>query len=95
MSQPVTSNPDLTQNTLSHFLDRFVYKNPKKTKTGEGAKTKGASAMQPAATGLDGLSVKIMRTEADGASMRINEDAFLRKREADIPVDQVCRHGLG
>jgi ribosome biogenesis protein MAK21 len=92
MSQPVTSNPDLTQNTLSHFLDRFVYKNPKKAKAGEGgAKTKGASAMQPAASGLDGQGVKIMKADADGASMRINEAAFLRRKESDVPVDQVSR----
>ncbi|KAF8634313.1 hypothetical protein AX15_000974, partial [Amanita polypyramis BW_CC] len=93
ISQPVTSNPELTENTLSHFLDRFVYKNPKKVGAGEGgAKTKGASAMQPAATGLDGLGVKIMKTEVDGASMRINEAEFLGKKESDIPVDQVFFH---
>jgi len=67
-----------------------VYKNPKKAKAGEsGAKTKGASAMQPAASALDGQGVKIMR---DSASMRINEGAFLRKKESDVPVDQVFFH---
>jgi ribosome biogenesis protein MAK21 len=71
-----------------------VYKNPKKAKAGEaGAKTKGASAMQPAASALDGQGVKIMRVDADGASMRINEGAFLRKKETDVPVDQVRREG--
>ncbi|KAM6499394.1 CBF/Mak21 family domain containing protein [Amanita muscaria] len=93
MSQPITANPDLTENTLSHFLDRFVYKNPKKSKAGEtGAKAKGSSAMQPAASGLDGLGVKIMKAEADGASMRIDEVSFLRKKESEIPVDQVFFH---
>lgn len=53
-------------------------------------KTKGASAMQPAASALDGQGIKIMRAEADGASIRVNEGAFLRKKESDVPVDQVC-----
>ena len=70
-----------------------MYKNPKKVKGGEGgAKTKGASAMQPAVSGLDGQGVKIMKADADGASMmRVNEAAFLRKKESDVPVDQVSR----
>ncbi len=69
-----------------------MYKNPKKVKAGEaGAKTKGASAMQPAASAFDGQGVKIMRVDADGASMRTNEAGFLRKKESDVPVDQVRR----
>ena len=69
-----------------------MYKNPKKAKAGEGgAKTKGASAMQPAVSGLDGQGVKIMKADADGASMRNNEAAFLRRKESDVPVDQVSR----
>ena len=47
--------------------------------------------MQPAASALDGQGVKIMRVDADGASMRNNEGAFLRKKESDVPVDQVRR----
>lgn len=70
-----------------------MYKNPKKAKAGEGggAKTKGASAMQPAASGLDGQGVKIMKADADGAFVGINEAAFLRRKESDVPVDQVSR----
>ena len=40
-NQPLPSSPDLSLHTLNHFLDRFVYKNPKKLKK------KGSSAMQP------------------------------------------------
>ncbi|EIW51269.1 CBF-domain-containing protein [Trametes versicolor FP-101664 SS1] len=39
-STPITSSPDLSQNTLSHFLDRFIYKNAKKPKP------KGSSAIR-------------------------------------------------
>lgn len=87
-SQPLTASADLSQNTLSHFLDRFVYKNPKKAKEGDaGAAGKGASAMQPAASAVDG--VKLLKGEVADATM-VNEAAFLRKKRQDVPVDQVC-----
>ncbi|KAG5650340.1 hypothetical protein H0H81_012561, partial [Sphagnurus paluster] len=95
-SQPLTASADLAQNTLSHFLDRFVYKNPKKAKAqadgeGEGVavsgKAKGASAMQPAASGLDGSGVKLRKGEVEDATL-MNEEGFVRMREGDVPVDQ-------
>ncbi|KAI0083481.1 CBF/Mak21 family-domain-containing protein [Irpex rosettiformis] len=86
-AQPVTATPDLSLNTLSHFLDRFVYKNPKKPKT------KGASAMQPAATEIDGASgVKLVKGEAIGAEGPINDEKFWKRRETDIPVDELFFH---
>ncbi|KAJ7221697.1 CBF/Mak21 family-domain-containing protein [Mycena pura] len=94
--QPLTTNADLSLNTISHFLDRFVYKNPKQVKqqnanvvTGKG---KGSSAMQPAASGLEGGGVKLMKGEAGDAEGRVNESAFLRKKESDVPVDQLFFH---
>jgi Nucleic-acid-binding protein possibly involved in ribosomal biogenesis len=80
-----------------------VYKNPKKSKvnvngvgTGTGAgKAKGASAMQPAASGMDGVAVKLMKGETGDVEGRMNEDAFLRLRAEDVPVDQVCFCLLG
>jgi ribosome biogenesis protein MAK21 len=93
----LTASADLSQNTLSHFLDRFVYKNPKKLKAGENAnesstaKAKGASAMQPAASSLDGTGVKLMKGEVIGGDRGLmNEDGFLRKKVEDVPADQVC-----
>ena len=73
-------------NTLSHFLDRFVYKNPKK------AKSKGSSAMQPAASASDGTGVKLMKGEVSDVAGLMNEQAFLRRKAQDIPVDQVSKH---
>ncbi|KAF8966791.1 CBF/Mak21 family-domain-containing protein [Flammula alnicola] len=84
-SQPLTASADLSQNTLSHFLDRFVYKNPKKLKGGETA-GKGASAMQPAASAVEG--VKLMKGEVGNQSM-VNNVAFLNKKPQDVPVDQM------
>ncbi|KAG7452135.1 CBF-domain-containing protein [Guyanagaster necrorhizus] len=85
-SQPLTASADLSLNTLSHFLDRFVYKNPKKSTT-----TKGASAMQPAASGLDGTGVKLMKGDASG-NILVNDVAFMKMRIQDVPVDEVFFH---
>lgn len=87
-SQPLTAAADLSQNTLSHFLDRFVYKNPKKLKQDVG-KAKGASAMQPAASASDGTGVKLLKGEVEDA-MLMNDKGFLKKGIEDVPVDQVC-----
>lgn len=86
-SEPLTASADLSLNTLSHFLDRFVYKNPKKPSN---AKPKGASIMQPAAGASDGTGVKLMKGEIlGGAGVPVNEEKFWRRRVEDIPVDQV------
>lgn len=96
-AQPLTASADLSLNTISHFLDRFVYKNPKKVKPNANnanvviGKGKGASAMQPAASGLEGGGVKLMKGEMGDMEERVNEGVFLRKKESDVPVDQV-RH---
>ncbi|KAH9475490.1 Ribosome biogenesis protein NOC1 [Psilocybe cubensis] len=100
-SQPLTASADLSQNTLLHFLDRFVYKNPKKLGKDKGEEkegeevlgAKGASAMQPAASALDG--VKLMKGEAGRTAagmVMVNEAAFLKKRREDVPVDQLFFH---
>ncbi|KAG1727779.1 ribosome biogenesis protein [Suillus paluster] len=83
--QPITSSPDLSLNTLSHFLDRFVYKNPKKPKP------KGSSAMQPSASTNDGIGVKLLKGESSGGALP-NDEKFLHRRLQDIPVDEVFFH---
>ncbi|KAJ6500610.1 CBF/Mak21 family-domain-containing protein [Mycena sanguinolenta] len=98
LSQPLTASADLSLNTISHFLDRFVYKNPKKVKPNASnanvviGKGKGASAMQPAASGLEGGGVKLMKGEMGMLEERVNEGGFLRKKESDVPVDQLFFH---
>ena len=77
-----------------------MYKNPKKLKGGGGdeddqrgvlGKTKGGSAMQPAASGYEGGGVKLRKGEVrEVGGVRMNEESFLRKRVEDVPVDQVC-----
>ncbi|EIW77769.1 CBF-domain-containing protein [Coniophora puteana RWD-64-598 SS2] len=84
-AQPITSSADLSLNTLSHFLDRFVYKNPKKVKP------KGASFMQPAASANDKISVKLVKGEVDSGPM-VNDDKFWRRKIENVPVDEVFFH---
>jgi ribosome biogenesis protein MAK21 len=55
----VLEKPDLTLHSLSHFLDRFVYKNPRTKAT-----TKGGSIMQPLAGGdTSGLMFSVGASE--------------------------------
>ncbi|KAH8104675.1 CBF-domain-containing protein [Cristinia sonorae] len=86
-SIPITASADLSINTLSHFLDRFVFKNPKKPKA------KGASAMQPAATTADSASgVKLIKGEALGQGGPVNEESWWKRRVEDVPADEVFFH---
>jgi len=99
---PKSINYDPLQNhTLSRFLDRFVYKNPKKVSN----TYKGGSIMQPKKLIGDGLvsSMKkqnvILEQDDDenlGKKKRImmddyavNTQNFLKRDEKDIPVDEL------
>ncbi|KAJ2920556.1 hypothetical protein H1R20_g16538, partial [Candolleomyces eurysporus] len=91
-SQPLTASPDLSQNTLSHFLDRFVYKNAKKlagSKDGEDVKGKGGSAMQPAASAVEG--VKLVKGELGAKNeLRVNDPTLWRgRKERDVAADEI------
>ncbi|GMG40402.1 unnamed protein product [Ambrosiozyma monospora] len=78
------SKPDLGLFSLSHFLDRFVYKNFKKTAT-----TKGSSIMQP----LGGLQTGALLVRAtgvkDGQELPANTTDWISKKIEDIkPEDK-------
>ena len=96
LSQPLTSTPDLALNTLSHFLDRFVYKNPKK----QSSKQKGSSVMQPAAgDAISGGGVRLLKGEVgdglgsnSGGGVTVNDEKWWKRREEDVPIDQVFFH---
>ncbi|ORX82922.1 CBF-domain-containing protein [Anaeromyces robustus] len=99
---PKSINYDPLQNhTLSRFLDRFIYKNPKKVSN----TYKGGSIMQPRKLVGNGLvsSMKkqnvILEQDDDdnlGKKKRImmddyavNTQNFLKRDEKDIPVDEL------
>jgi len=96
LSKPLTSTPDLGLNTLSHFLDRFVYKNPKK----QGSKQKGSSAMQPAAgDAISGGGVRLIKGGVgeglgvnSGGGLTVNDEKWWKRRVEDVPIDQVFFH---
>jgi ribosome biogenesis protein MAK21 len=87
LSQPLTGSSDISLNTLVSFLDRFVYRNPKKT-----LQPKGASIMQPAAAGDTSGMVVNKKGARAAEGTYVNSEAFWRKKIADVPVDQVCFH---
>lgn len=71
-----------------HFLDRFVYRNAKKS-TG----TKGSSIMQPFAdhTGPD-QAVSLQRNAVGLNQVTVNSEEFWRKKVEDVPVDELFFH---
>ncbi|SPO25152.1 related to MAK21 - protein required for 60S ribosomal subunit biogenesis [Ustilago trichophora] len=81
----ISTNADLSLNTLSHFLDRFVYRNPKQKST-----LRGASAMQPMVQ--VGSGVTRSRTHALNEDEFFNTEAFWKKRADAIPADQLFFH---
>lgn len=87
MGQPLSGSPDISLNTLISFLDKFVYRNPKKS-----AAAKGASIMQPAAVTDHTGTVIRMRGPRTGEEAFVNSEAFWRKKVEDVPVDQLFFH---
>ncbi|KAK6595033.1 CBF/Mak21 family protein [Botrytis cinerea] len=78
--------PDLASHTLTHFLDRFVYRN---AKAAAGA-PKGSSLMQPLAGGASqGILVSNRGTKVQQS---VNSEAFWRKKAEDVAVDEVFFH---
>lgn len=88
--QNITTKADLELHTLSHFLDRFVYRNPKKTAQ------EAVSIMKPGSKGLDRSGMVLMRKGAlastHTAEAPLNNDAFAKKQEVEVPVDQIFFH---
>lgn len=85
--QRMPSKPDLASHSLTHFLDRYVYRNAKAS-TG---KPHGSSIMQPLAGGDTRgilLSNKAMLSEIQ----TVNSEAFWHKKTEDVAVDEVFFH---
>lgn len=81
------SKPDLGMHTLTHFLDRFVYRNAKATSS----QARGASIMQPLAGGdMRGM---VLSTRGTGkSSVPVNSDVFWKRKLEDVAVDEVFFH---
>ncbi|KAL2042872.1 hypothetical protein N7G274_004632 [Stereocaulon virgatum] len=86
---PMPPKPDLSLNTLIHFLDRFVYRNPKSTFA---SKTKGASIMQPLAGGDSSALLVSKYSEKERAGQPVNSEAFWRQGSEKVGADEVFFH---
>ena len=82
------SKPTLDQHTLIQFLDRFVYRNPKKHPN----KWHGASIMQPRAAG-DSRGQLLAPPQAGPAGKQpVNSTAFASLGAHDVSADEVFFH---
>ena len=84
---PMPPKPDLSLNTLIHFLDRFVYRNPKTTIV-----SKGASIMQPMASG-DSSALLVSAYSNKGRNRQpVNSEAFWKQESGKVGADEVFFH---
>ena len=83
---PMPSKPDLGMHTLSSFLDRFVYRNPKAAPP----TTHGSSIMQPLAGGA--TSGMVLNTRNKKATLPLNSDQFWRRKVEDVRPEEVFFH---
>jgi ribosome biogenesis protein MAK21 len=78
--------PDLHLHTLIHFLDRFVYKNPKLASSN----LRGSSIMQPMASN-DTQSVLISSTTTV-PGLPVNTDRFRNQKDDQVSAEDVFFH---
>lgn len=79
--------PDLTSHTLTHFLDRFVYRNAKAAASGP----RGSSIMQPLSGG-ESRSILLSNRSTQNGQHPVNTEAFWRKKVEDVAVDEIFFH---
>ena len=79
--------PDLSLNTLIHFLDRFVYRNPKATKP-----PRGASIMQPMAGGDSSALLVSASSDKSSIQQPVNSEAFWKQESEKVNADEVFFH---
>lgn len=86
---PMSGKPDMTLHTLTHFLDRFVYRTPKAN-----AGARGSSIMQPLAGGdTSGLLVTVGGVAGKGKQLEpVNSESFWRKKAEDVAAEDVFFH---
>ncbi|BDD54732.1 hypothetical protein MPDQ_003372 [Monascus purpureus] len=83
--ETMSGKPDMTLHTLTHFLDRFVYRAPKAS-----APVRGASLMQPLAGG--DTSDRLVATGKGGQQAPVNTEEFWRKKSDEVAVEDAFFH---
>ena len=84
--QPINAKPDLSSHTLIHFLDRFVYRNPKKPSS----KFRGSSIMQPLESS-DTSSLLLSAASMHRPKAPVNCEAYWNAK-GDVDADEVFFH---
>ena len=79
--------PDLSLNTLIHFLDRFVYRNPKATNA-----PRGTSIMQPMAGGDPSALLISAYSSESSTKQPVNSEAFWKQASEMVNADEVFFH---
>lgn len=81
LREQMPSKPDLSLHTISHFLDRFVYRNAKTKST-----NKGGSIMQP----LAGGDTRGMILQQSGANQQpVNSESFYKQAVQNVAADEM------
>jgi len=94
---PAPPKPDPSTHTLIHFLDRFVYRNPKQRAD---ANLRGSSLMQPALASTNTTDSLVRGLSSAGSGKNgatvgaapLNTEQFWARRVEDVAPDQVFFH---
>ena len=81
--------PDLTQHTLKHFLDRFVYRNPKSSSA---TVLRGSSIMQPLAAAGEASGLLVRPDAKARAQAPVNTEGFWSRKTEDVAPEDVFFH---
>ncbi|KAL8705287.1 MAG: hypothetical protein Q9201_001574 [Fulgogasparrea decipioides] len=85
---PMPPKPDLSSHTLIHFLDRFVYRNPKTN-----VPARGASIMQPLSSSSADKSILLSATSLkDRIKQPVNSEAFWKMEADKVGADEAFFH---
>ena len=79
--------PDLNLHTLIHFLDRFVYRNPKPSSSN----LRGSSIMQPLAA-IESSGLLLSGAPSGQQRLPVNTNNFRTQKEGDVAVEDVFFH---
>jgi ribosome biogenesis protein MAK21 len=89
--EPIEELPQLHLYTLTHFLDKFVYRNPKKRST---EVARGISIMQPAERDALSAGQFVWQRQSGLApgEVAVNSEAFLKLSKDQIKADELFFH---
>jgi ribosome biogenesis protein MAK21 len=79
--------PELANHTLMHFLDKFVYRNPKATDT-----KRGGSIMQPLASASGATTVVVPGKAGATARSSVNTASFWNLKQNQVAAEDVFFH---